>query len=267
VTSLELLYEPGGLPAFELPAGLAARYPGSLGFEAPCLFANFVATADGVVAIPSVEQSNKLIAAGNAGDRFVMGLLRACADAVLVGSGTLAASPGGRWTPKQAFPDAATDYDGLRKALGLPATPEIVILSSSGALDPSQPLFEDGALVLTTDVGRTLLGDRLPAASSVLSLGPGTAIDPIAAVGALRARGHRLLLHEGGPHVIGSFFEAGVVDELFLTVSPLLVGRTLLDPRLALVEGAELLPGIRMRLLGLRRETDHLFVRYGILRM
>jgi riboflavin biosynthesis pyrimidine reductase len=266
VTSLELLYEPEGLPAFELPGRLAARYPGSLGFEPPSLFANFVATADGVVAIPSVEQSNKLIAAGRASDRFLMGLLRACADAVLIGSGTVAASPGGRWTPQQAFPDAAADYDALRGALGLAATPEIVVLSSSGALDPSQRLFEDGALVLTTDVGRTLLGERLPAASTVLSLGPGAAIDPIAAIGALRARGHRLLLHEGGPHVIGSFFEAGVVDELFLTVSPLLVGRALVEPRLALVEGANLLPGIGTRLLGVRRDTDHLFVRYGILR-
>jgi riboflavin biosynthesis pyrimidine reductase len=266
VTSLELLYEPEGLPAFELPAALAAGYPGSLGFEAPCLFANFVETVDGAVAIPSLEQSNKLIAAGSAADRFVMGLLRASADAVMVGSGTLAASPRGRWTPQQAYPDAAADYDALRSSLGLAARAEVVIISSSGALDPSQLVFEEGALVLTTDVGRTLLGDRLPAASTVLSLGPGKAIEPIAAVGALRARGHQLILHEGGPHVIGAFFAAGVVDELFLTVSPLLTGRTLLAPRLALVEGADLLPGARTRLLGVRRDTDHLFVRYGILR-
>ena len=72
-------------------------------------------------------------------------------------------------------------------------------------------------------------------------------------------------LHEGGPHAIGSFFEAGVIDELFLTISPLLVGRAMLDPRLALVESADLLPGRRMRLLGARRDTDHLFVRYEIL--
>ena len=262
---LELLHEPDGLPAFELPDELAALYPGTLGFEAPRLFANFVATADGVVAIPTVEQSNKLIAAGSAADRFVMGLLRACADAVVIGSGTLAASPGGRWTPKQAYPDAAAAYDVLRRTLGLPPTPEVVILSTSGAVDPAQPLFEDGALVLTTDVGRTLLGDRLPSESTVVSLGPGRAVDPIAAVGALRARGHRLILHEGGPHVIGSFLAAGVVDELFLTVSPLLVGRNVLDPRLALVESADLLPGKRMRLLGARRDMDHLFLRYGIL--
>ena len=264
---LELVYEPEGLPAFELPHELASLYPGSLGFESPRLFANFVATADGVVAIPSLEQSNKLIAAGSAADRFVMGLLRACADAVVVGSGTLAASPGGRWTPKQAYPDAAVAYAALRKTLGLAPHPEVVILSGSGAIDPSQPLFEEGALVLTTDIGRTLLGDRLPKASPVVALGPGTALDPRAAVGVLRARGHRLILHEGGPHVIGSFFEAGVVDELFLTISPLLVGRVTLDPRLALVEGTDLLPGRNMRLTGVRRDMDHLFVRYAILPM
>jgi len=265
VTSLELLYEPGDLPAFALPDALAALYPGSLGFEAPLVFANFVETADGVVAIPTVPQSNKLIAAGSSADRFVMGLLRACADAVAIGAGTLAASPGGVWTPKQAFPDAAGDYDELRATLGLAAQPEIVILSASGALDPAHPLFETGALVLTTDVGRTLLGERLPGASTVVSLGAGADLDPTAAVGAMRARGHRLILHDGGPHVIGSFFRAGAVDELFLTISPLLTGRTLLDPRLALVEGADLLPGRRLRLLGVRRDTDHLFVRYGIL--
>jgi riboflavin biosynthesis pyrimidine reductase len=262
---LELLYEPGGLPAFALPDALTALYPGSLGFEAPCVFANFVETIDGVVAIPTVDQSNKLIAAGNAADRFVMGLLRACADAVAIGAGTLAASPRGVWTPKQAYPHAAVHYDELRAALGLGAQPEIVVLSASGGLDPAHPLFEAGALVLTTDVGRTLLGDRLPGASTLLSLGPGGELDPTAVVGALRARGHRLILHEGGPHVIGSFFKAGAVDELFLTISPLLTGRTLVDPRLALVEGADLLPGLRTRLLGVRRETDHLFVRYGIL--
>jgi len=262
---LELLYEPEGLPAFELPHALAKLYPGTIGFDSPRVFANFVATADGVVAIPSLSQSNKLIAAGSAADRFVMGLLRACADAVVLGAGTLTASPGGLWSPQQAYPDASAAYSELRAALGLTASPEIVILSSSGALDPAHPLFEAGAVVLTTDVGRTLLGDRLPAATSVVSLGAGGALDPTAAVGALRARGHRLLLHEGGPHVIGSWLAAGAVDDLFLTVSPLLTGRALLDPRLALVEGADLLPGLRLRLDGVRRDTDHLFVRYAIL--
>ena len=263
--NLELLFEPDGLPAFDLPEALARDYPGTLGFDAPRLFANFVATVDGVVAIPGVPKSNKLIAAGNPADRFVMGLLRACSDCVVLGSGTLAASPGGLWTPAQAYPDAAAGYEELRARLGQGGAPEVAILSGSGALDPAHPLFEAGALVLTTDAGRAVLGDRLPGASSVVSAGPGPALDPAAAVAALHARGHRLVLHEGGPHAIGAFLAAGAVDELFLTVSPLLVGRTAFEPRLALAEGADLLPGLATRLLGLRREQDHLFVRYAIL--
>ena len=104
MTPLELLDEAGGLPAFELPEQLAELYGGTLGFDEPRVFANFVETADGVVAIPSVPLSNKLIADGSAADRFVMGLLRACADVVVVGSGTMSDSPGGLWTAAQAYP-------------------------------------------------------------------------------------------------------------------------------------------------------------------
>jgi riboflavin biosynthesis pyrimidine reductase len=263
--NLELLWEQEGLPSFELPAALAELHPGTIGFDGPRVFANFVETVDGVVAIPSVEQSNRLIAAGNPADRFVMGLLRACADAVMVGSGTMAASPGGLWTAAQAYPDAATLFAELRRSRGLPPEPEVAILSASGVIDTSHPVFEAGALLITTDIGAKLLGGDLPPAATLVSLGPGVEVDPTAALGIMRARGHELVLHEGGPHVIGSFFEAGVVDELFLTVSPLLTGRSLIDPRFALVEGADLLPGTTLRLLSARRETDHLFLRYAIL--
>ncbi|HZO96318.1 MAG TPA: dihydrofolate reductase family protein [Gaiellaceae bacterium] len=258
---LELLYEPPGLPAFDLPPELAAAYPGTLGFEETRVFANFVATVDGVVAIPAVAQSNRLIAAGSAADRFVMGLLRACADAVLLGSGTLAASPGGVWTPEQAFPGAAGGFAELRRRLGLAPVPEVVVLTASGRVDPSHPAFEAGALVLTTDGGRDALADRLPGAAALVSTGPGPELEPHAALAALRERGRRRLLHEGGPHAIGSFLAAGAVDELFLTVSPLLAGRGP-DARLALVERADLLPGLPARLAGVRRESDHLFLRY-----
>jgi riboflavin biosynthesis pyrimidine reductase len=254
---LELLWEAEGLPAFELPGELAAFYPGTLGFDESRLYANFVATVDGAVAIPSLPKSNKLIAAGSSADRLLMGLLRACADAILIGSGNLAASPRGLWTTEQAYPDAAGAYDELRRKLGLSAGPELVVLSASGDLDPAHPAVAGGALVLTTDAGAERLGDGV----NTLSFGGGSEIDPAAAVSVLRMRGHRRLLHEGGPHLLGSFLEAGAVDELFLTVSPLLVGGI----RLTLVEGADLLPGLNAHLLGVRREGDHLFLRYGIL--
>jgi riboflavin biosynthesis pyrimidine reductase len=254
---LELLWEAEGLPAFALPGELAALYPGTLGFEETRVYANFVSTVDGAVAIPSLPKSNKLIAAGSSADRFLMGLLRACADAIVIGSGNLAASPGGLWTTEQAYPDAAGAYDDLRRELGLPEGPELVVLSASGDLDPAHPALARGALVLTTDAGAARLGDGV----NTLSFGDGNEIDPAAAISVLRQRGHRRLLHEGGPHLLGSFLEAEAVDELFLTVSPLVVGGI----RLTLVESADLLPGMNARLLGVRRDGDHLFLRYGIL--
>ena len=94
----------------------------------------------------------------------------------------------------------------------------------------------------------------------------GEELDPRAAIDALRARGHSQILCEGGPHAIGPFLAAGLVDELFLTVSPLLLGRAGSDPRLALVEGTDLLPGgpPRAGLIGVRRDGDHLFLRYRL---
>jgi riboflavin biosynthesis pyrimidine reductase len=241
-------------------------YGGTLGFDEPRLYTNFVATVDGIVAIPSVASSNKLIAAGSASDRFVMGLLRACADALVIGSGTLAASPRSVWTPEQAFPDAADGFAELRRRLGRRPGPEVVVLTASGQVDPAHPAFEAGAVVVTTTEGAARLAPRLPGAAVVIPLGAGPDLDAAATVAALRDRGHRLILSEGGPHTVGPLLSAGLVDELFLTVSPLLAGRPELDRRLGLVEGVDLLPigPAATRLLGLRRDGDHLFLRYGL---
>src|SRR6058998_3126635 len=97
----EVLAEADGLPELELPDELRDRYGGPLGFEEPRLVANFVSSIDGIVAIPTLPRSNSLISAGSEADRFVMGLLRAVADAVLVGSGTLHAWPNALWTPER----------------------------------------------------------------------------------------------------------------------------------------------------------------------
>jgi hypothetical protein len=94
---LQLLYEPPGLPALDLPEELARRYGGTLGFAGRRVVANFVQTVDGVVAIPALEQSNRLISEASEADRFTMALLRAAADAILIGSGTLQASPRSLW--------------------------------------------------------------------------------------------------------------------------------------------------------------------------
>jgi len=260
---LEVLWEAPSLPAFDLPDELEEAYGGPVGFELPRLVVNFVASVDGVVAIPALPNSNRLIAADSASDRFVMGLLRACADAVMIGSGTMKAAPRSLWTPAQAYPDAGALFGELRRQLGLNPDPELVVLTATGSVDPAHPAFTAGAVVVTTDVAALRLRELLPSATTVVTVGD--TLDIRAALDVVHRRGRRAVLSEGGPSVLGSLFAARLVDELFLTVSPLVLGRTGLDERLSLVEGADLVPGVppEARLLGVRRDDAHLFLRYA----
>jgi riboflavin biosynthesis pyrimidine reductase len=262
---LELLAEQAGLPEWELPDELRRLYGGGLGFAEPCTIANFVETLDGVVAIPGVPRSNALIADDSDGDRFVMGLLRACADAVLVGSGTLRDSPRGTWRADRAYPPAGDAFRELRRRRGLPEHPAVAILTSGGSLDPGHPVLERGAVVLTTSRAAPALRSAVPAASEVVAAGDGDRADADAALALLRERGHRVVLSEGGPSVLASLLASRLVDELFLTLSPLVAGRGG-PPRLGLVEGLELLPGERLegRLRSARLGGSHLFLRYGL---
>ena len=91
-----------------------------------------------------------------------MGLLRAAADVVLIGSGTLQASPNGLWTPASTYPDTACDWAELRRRLGRPPEPALAVITGTGGVDPNHPAFERGALVLTTDAGAQALSGLLP---------------------------------------------------------------------------------------------------------
>jgi riboflavin biosynthesis pyrimidine reductase len=266
LTPLELLFESPELPEFDLPAGLAETYGGPLGFSQPRLYANFVASLDGVVSISSEIQSNRMISLHSEADRFVMGLLRACADAILVGAGTMRASPRTLWTAEHAYPVAATLYGKLRRSQGQPPRPTLAVLSGSGSVDPGHPALEEGALVLTSQGSAARLRRLLPRAATIQAVGDEAPVDLVAAVETLRRRGHELILSEGGPTTFGALIAAGLVDELFLTTSPLLAGRSPGAVRPALVEDAEFLPAttVEGELLTLRRAGSHLFARYRL---
>jgi len=262
---LEALYEKPGLPTFELPGELAAAYGGSLGFSEPRLYASFVSSLDGAVAISGEFHTNRLIAEASESQRFVMGLLRACADAVLVGAGTLHDAPGALWTAEHAYPPAGRLYAELRRRRGRPPQPTLAVLSGSGSIDPRHPGLGGRTLVLTSEQGAARLGRRLPRSAAVVPCGGEPVLDPVAAVEALRAGGHELILCEGGPTVLGALAAAGLVEELFLTLSPLLSGRVGSERRLSLFEGAGLSPGRGgCDLLTLRRAGSHLFLRYDL---
>lgn len=262
---LEVLFELDGLPAVELPDELARLYGGSIGLREPCLYSNFVSTIDGVVAIPSIPRSNALIADDSEGDRFVMGLLRALADAVLIGAGTLASSPKGTWLPEKVYPPGAELFVDLRHRLGLADKPEVAILTGHGSIDPHHPVLGSGALVLTSDAGAVALEGQLPEAAKVVTLGAETTIDPRRVVDVFRERGHRSILCEAGPHTHGDLLKHRLVDHLFLTVSPLLAGDRGHLSRYGLAEAADLAPpGLRATLAGIRRHEGHVFLRYEL---
>jgi riboflavin biosynthesis pyrimidine reductase len=257
-----------------LPADLRARYASPLWIPVrvgrPTIVANFVSSLDGVVALDRIGASGgREISGGFEPDRFVMGLLRATADAVLVGAGTVRASRTHGWTPAHAHPASLGGYGAWRRQLGLTAaSPVTVIVSASGALEPEHIPADSGTpvIILTTEAGARRLR-RLPPADhvEVASIGGGDSIPVDAVVAFLEARGLRVVLSEGGPATFGQLLSARLVDEVFLTLAPQLAGRSAASARLSLVEDVALAPAAPWgRLRSVMRSNDHLFLRYQL---
>lgn len=262
--ALQVLAAGGGAPEVELPDDLAARYGAPLTLGAGALYANFVQSLDGVVAIRGVRSPGARIGLRSVADRFVMAVLRASAHAVLVGGNTLREAPGHRWTPADIFPPLADSFARMRRALGLPADPQLVVVTASGDLDPAHPALQAGAWVVTTPAGAAVLGTRLPAACrlEVPAGEAGERVDLAATLAAVRAEGFARVLSEAGPSLTHQLLAAGLLDELFVTLSPVLVGG---DPtQVSGLAGREELaawwdPG---ELVSVRRSGDHLFLHY-----
>ena len=282
-----------------LPATLAALY-GRLAFPNAAadagrawVISNFVASIDGVVAFNDpVSQGVGEISAGNPHDRAAMGLLRAMADAVVVGAGTLRSVPRHLWTPAYIYPPLAAAYADLRAALGKSPTPLNVIVSGAGDVDVALPVFQRddlAALLLTTPSGAA----RLAARPGGLALGPHARVQTAAELaisGGIAARttldatlatlatlapqaghvpvGRPLILVEGGPRLLAGFVAEGLLDEQFLTIAPQLVGRDDQFHRPGLIEGQRLAPDQPhwARLVSARRAESFLFLRYDLSR-
>jgi riboflavin biosynthesis pyrimidine reductase len=266
ISPLTVLAEDEELPRWDVPAELAALYGGAIGLDEPCVVANFVESLDGVVAVPRLPRSHAVIGDENEADSFVLALVRACSDAVIVGSGTLLASPRGTWRVDRAYPPAAEALAELRAARGRSAQPLVVVVTTGASLDPAHPVLEAGALVLTIEGAASHLRASVPEAAEVVAVNDGETVDLARAVDVLRDRGCSVILAEAGPSMFGSLVASRLVDELFLTVSPLLAGRAAATARLGLVEGVELIPQTRVagRLRSVRTHGSHLFLRYGL---
>jgi riboflavin biosynthesis pyrimidine reductase len=265
IEPFKVLAEAEDLPRWDVPDELAETYGGAIGLGEPCVVANFVQSLDGIVAVPGLPRSHAILGDEAAADRFMLALLRACADAVLVGSGTLLSSPKGTWRIDRAYPPAASALAELRARRGRPEQPLVAVITGGGSFDPAHPVHEAGTLVLTTEGAASRLRAAVPDASEVLAVNDGERVDVVAAVEVLRGRGCSVIVSEGGPTLFGELLAPRLVDELFLTVSPVLAGRGL-TTRLGLIQGVELLPDARVagRLRSVRAHGSHLFLRYGL---
>ena len=260
-----VLAEAEGLPRWDVPEELTALYGGAVGLDEPCVVANFVESLDGVVAVPRLPRSHVVLGDDSEADRFVLALVRACSDAVVVGSGTLRASPQGTWRTDRAYPPAAEALAELRARRGRSPQPLVVVVTTGASLDPAHPVLESGALVLTTDGAAARLRASVPGSAEVVAVNDAETVDLGRALAVLRDRGCRVVLTEAGPSTFGSRVASQLVDELFLTLSPGLAGRAG-SARLGLVEGVELVPQLRVagRLRSVRSHESHLFLRYGL---
>lgn len=255
-----------------MPAELERRYGGPLLIrlrsDRPTIVANFVSTLDGIVALGGGDLSGGgLISGFHEPDRFVMGLLRALADAVVVGAGTLRGSTRHAWIAEHVHPRSAAAFAAWRAGMGLVPRPTTVIVTASGHIPVEHPGLSDPTIpvvIATTDAGAARLGARPIAPHvSIESVGAGPSVTgtDLAELGS--RLGARLILTEGGPHLLSEVVESAVLDELFLTLAPQLVGRGG-GERLGLVEGLALAPmdARWQELVSVRRSGDHLFLRY-----
>ncbi|MBO0828871.1 MAG: pyrimidine reductase family protein [Streptosporangiales bacterium] len=224
---------------------LAAAYAYPPG---PWVRANMIASVDGAAVLDGGSR-----ALGSAADRELIGTLRALADVVLVGAGTARVERYGPLRPRSARRSA-------RVAAGLPPCPRLAVVSGSLDLDPAAPMFtaaEVPTLVVTCSAAPA---ERLRALGEVAEvvLAGDSRVDVAAAVAALRARGLPHVLCEGGARLLGQLTAAGRLDELCLTVSPLLVAGT--APRV--LAGTPLPAPAPVRLAGVLEESGYLYLRY-----
>lgn len=273
---LETLWEASFDKGMELPLPEELRrLYGPLWFpphrDRPYVIGNFVSTLDGVVSLSIPGQSGGGPISGEFHqDRMVMGLLRAAADAVIVGAGTVRAARNHVWTPDYIFPELSNEYTALRTEMGKRKPPLNVIVTASGRLNFDRRVFQSGevpVLIVTTPEGRDEIFKRQPpqsvqvaAIDAVSTLTSQVILDAVSEFG----KGEMILV-EGGPQLIGNFFAEQRLDELFLTLAPQIAGRDDSVERPGLVAGNVFAPEnpLWSRLMGIKQSGSHLFLRYA----
>lgn len=208
---------------------------------------NFVSSLDGAVTVDG--HSGGL---GDANDQLVMGVLRTLADVVLVGAGTVRAEGYGGLRLRPANVE-------WRREHGLGDQPRLAVVSAALDLDPGHPFFTEAVtrpIVVTHAEAPDERRAALEGVCDVLVCGEAS-VDPHAMLAGFAAAGLPQVLCEGGPRLFGSLIEADVVDELCLSLSPLLVAG-----RAGRIAHADVEVLRRMRLVHAIPAGDLLLLRY-----
>jgi riboflavin-specific deaminase-like protein len=262
--------EPAGEPAaFKrlLPAGEPADASQIVdGFELakraqtltarPYVILNMVSTLDGRASIGG--RSGPI---GNRADRELFHALRASVDAVMAGAGTVRVERYGR-----IIANATTRERRVER--GLEEEPLACIVSARLSLPDDLPLLNEPAARVAIITPSAASLTRTSAQIEYVRAGNDGRLDLRAAVRELSERfGVRTLLCEGGPHLNGELLQAGLVDELFLSLAPKLTGgEDVTGEALRIIAGATFEQPLELELLGALENESDLFLRYGVRR-
>jgi riboflavin biosynthesis pyrimidine reductase len=228
----------------DLVAELGLREERSAGGR-PRVVAAMIASADGRAAV-----QGRSVGLGHPADRALLRELRTGADAILVGTGTLKA---------ERYANLLDgDQRAHRAALGLPQHPLVVTISRRLTLPVEVPLFhEPGRRILVfTESDRS--APHVGADLEVVRFAPGT-LDLTRVLASLGERGVRGVVCEGGPSLLRELIAQGGLDDVLLTVAPLLVA----GDAPSILEGPELPEPARLLLREVHRADDHVFLHYG----
>jgi riboflavin biosynthesis pyrimidine reductase len=220
----------------------------------PYTILNMVSTVDGRASIGG--RSGPL---GNRADRELFRGLRGAVDAVMIGAGTVRAERYGRIVPDETL-------RRRRRERGLSEEPYACIVSGRLSLEAEIPLLADpSSRVVIVTSSQASLPDIAADTDYVRAERDG-ALDLGAALAELHERfGVRTLLCEGGPHLNSQLLAAGLLDELFLSVSPMLAGgEDVSGEGLRIFAGRELSEPAKLELLGALESQAQLFLRYGV---
>lgn len=227
----------------EVDLAVAYAYPET----GPWLRANMITSLDGAAWID--DRTGGL---GGPADQLVFSTLRGLADAIIVGAGTVRAEGYG---PVRSAPG----WDTLRA--GRPAEPSLAIVSGRLALDLDAPVFTESAEPPIVITSTTASPERRRAAAKRcrLIVAGDERVDLPAALAELTRLGYPRTVCEGGPMLLAQIAAAGLLDELCLTLSPLLTA----GPAARMLNGPDLGGTERLRLRHVLTDDDFLFLRYS----